>query len=347
MKKTLAFVLICMCMLLAGCKDSDSKEDREIVINSRVNCTVTVPKSDENRKMEVFWQTSFYQTYINKELYPVLDDRNFTYTVGEDAELTGDNVELLNGATINISQYDMSELVDEYYYYRLADAYYQGYMGGNEPVNSEVQDKITDIVSKYVDKAKVVSVNFVVDSCFDRDVKVESLYIPELDFEFLMDNLRIETVEIPNDVKVSYIDEVVDSASWGGMFADSHIAKYNFYPIMGTVVANIGKISVESANTCCEVITAENHKRYEQTDVLYAPIYTKQKESDYKKDSTIELEYYYAFADKLVENSDTTIASLIVKTELSDGGQIWCFVYPQSIIQGEFLLLDIVDEEMK
>lgn len=347
MKKIIAFILICMSMLLAGCRDSNVDADREIVINSRVNCTITVPKSDENRKMEVFWQESFYQTYVNKEMYQILDGREFTYTVGEDAELTGDNVELLHGATINISQYDMNELIYDNYYSDLANTYYQGYMGGNEPVDSELQEKITNIASKYVDKTKVVVANLVVDGCFDKDVKVESLYIPELDFEFPMDKLLIETVEVPDDVEVSYIDEVIELNSGGGMFADSHIAKYNFYPIDGIALADISKISVESANTCCEVINADNHKRYEEADALSVSIYTKQKETDYKKDSAVELEYYYAFVDKLVENSDTTIASLIVKTELADGRQVWSFEYQPSVIRGEFLLLDIVDEEMK
>ncbi|MBP3326940.1 MAG: hypothetical protein J6L77_11040 [Coprococcus sp.] len=347
MKKIIAFILICVSMLLAGCKDSNADIDREIVINSRVNCTITVPKSDENRKMEVFWQLDFYQIYVNKELYPALEGKSLTYRVGEDAELTGDNVEQLHGATINISQYDMSEMANDNYFSDLADEYYQEYMDGKEPADSKLQKRITDIISKCIDKAKVVSVNFVVDGCFDRDVKVKSLYIPELGFDFPMDDLRIETIEIPDNVEFSYIDEVVDSASWGGMVAGNHIAKYNFYSIDGTALADISKISVESANTCCEVITAENHKKYEEADALSVPIYVKQKETDYKKDSTVNLEYCYAFANKLVENSDTTIASLIVKTELADGRQIWSFEYPLSLVWDRYLLLDIVDEEMK
>lgn len=347
MKKIFAIMLICMSMLLAGCKGSNADNDKEIVINSRVNCTITVPKSDENRKMEVFWQASFYQTYVNKEMYQALDGRELTYTVGDNAELTGDNVELLNGASVYITQCDMKELIYDNYYNDLANTYYQIYMGGNEPVDSELQEEITDIASKYVDKAKVVVANLVVSGCFDKDVKVEELYIPELGFTFPMDNLSIETIEIPDDVEVSYIDDVIELNSGGGMFADSHIAKYNFYPIDGTALADISKISVESANTCCEVINAENHKKYEQADALSMPIYTKQKETDYKKDSAINLEYYYAFADKLVENSDTTMASLIVKTEQADGRQVWSFEYQPSVIRGEFLLLDIVDEEMK
>lgn len=52
-----------------------------------------------------------------------------------------------------------------------------------------------------------------------------------------MDKLLIETVEVPDDVEVSYIDEVIELNSGGGMFADSHIAKYNFYPIDGIALA--------------------------------------------------------------------------------------------------------------
>lgn len=345
-KFTVILICICMCIILISCKESDSKSDREIVINSRVNCTITVPKSDENREIEVFWQASFYQLYVNKEMYQALDGRLFTYTVGETAELTGENVELLNGSTVYITLYDMSELADEYYYSSLANAYYQGYMGENKLADSDLTEKITDIVGKYVDNARVVAVNFVADGfCFDKNVKVESLYIPELDFNFSMVNLSVDTVEIPDDVEVS--DEIIDSSSFGGMFADSHIAKYNFLPINGTATEDIAKIWVESANTCCEVITEENHTKYEATDVIYGSIYTEQKETDYKKGSTVGLEYTYAFEDNLVDNSDTTIASLIVKTELADGRQVWSFVYQPSVILGEYLFLDVVDEEIE
>lgn len=347
MKKIFTFILICICIMLAGCnnKDNDTSSGKELVINSKVNCTITVPKSDENREIEVLWQVSFYQTYANKEMYQALDDRVFTYTVGEDAELIGENVELLNGAIVYISQFNMSELADEYYYSNLANAYYQVYMGGNEPVDSKLQEEIKDIVAKYVDNTKVVSANLVVGGTFEKDVKVESLYIPELEFNFPIENLSIETVEIPDDVEIS--DEIIDSSSGGGMYADSHIAKYNFLPINGTAMEDINRISVESANSYCEVLTEENYKKYEETDVIYGSIYTKQKETDYKKGSNIGLEYTYAFEDSIVDNSDTTIASLIVKTELADGRQVWSFVYQPSVILGEYLFLDVVDEEIE
>ncbi len=345
MKKIVTFICIGMCMLLAGCRESDTKTDREIVINSKVNCTITVPKSDENRDIEVFWQTMFYQTYVNKDMYPALDDIQLEYTVGENAELTGENVDLLNGAIVYITQTDMSELADEYYYSRLANAYYQGYMGGTELVDSALLEKITDIVEQYVDNAKVVSVHLVVDACFDKNVRVESLHIPELGFDFRMDNLSIETIEIPDDVEIS--DEIIDLASFDRIYADSHIAKYNYISIDGTATEDIKTISVESANSCCEVITEENHTRYEEEDVLYGSIYTKQKETDYKKDSTVALEYTYAFENGLVDNSDTTMASLIVKTDLADGRQVWSFVYQPSFVQGEYLFLDVVDEEIE
>lgn len=62
----------------------------------------------------------------------------------------------------------MNELIYDNYYSDLANTYYQGYMGGNEPVDSELQEKITNIASKYVDKTKVVVANLVVDGCFDQ-----------------------------------------------------------------------------------------------------------------------------------------------------------------------------------
>ena len=315
-------LIIMSIVVLGGC--AEKAQVPEYTIDSRVNYFITVPDNKEN-----WFGLSFYRLFNGEDDYSeILETYNNEFTVGEDAVLVGDNVELLNGATIRVTQIDFEK--SENYCHNLAVLYNR--KSGSEDKNAgklkKLEDKIEVYVDKYSANAKILGMSINYLGNITDNVRIEQLQIPSLNITYDFDNFEIDTINVPEGIVVN--EEIaIDHKMTGGLNAGAAAGGSGTKFIEGKALKGIKSLNVSSAN-----------RYYYMADESL--------ERSFKEGDEINLEYNYYIDENLIdcEQSDALAASMITKIVTADGAEIWEFEYPASVVTGPFLLKALVFKEL-
>lgn len=352
-RRTVLMAAICaMTVLVTGCSNGKKVSEGQ-GFTAKGNYVYTVPKSTDSNKYSVDINASFYQLVYGDEGYDegAYDSAYDTdYEVGDDIEISGDNVEQLDGASVEVSVYDFEDDLSDDYYDNLSEAYNEKY---SEDISAKECKKI---INKYKKDLKILRVTLSFSGCIYDDVSIDEIENPDDGQWISVDNFKIEAMDIPDDVKVdegalTYLSDFGDSI-------DGQASKYCQLILNADVTADIDSLEVVSANDLCAVINDDNIDSYRALDEDFE--YVENDKNSYKKGDEIKDEYTYAFDDSLigdntdtasnddsfVSNNATLVASIIVKTKLADGTENWDFFYPQEITEPHYLAVNLIHMQL-
>ena len=341
MKKSLLVILLSG-LFLTGCSQ---KQAESILFDSNVNCTISVPRSDD-REIPVEFQVPFCQLYSGDDMYSEFLADGSDLVVGEDVILSGKNVECLNGAEVLLSQYSFSECIKDNYYEKLSASYGTTYLGMDylSATDAGFVKKVKKMVSPYEKNAFIVSALLQFSGCISDDVVIEKLTIPDMEFEYDFKHFTIETFDVPGDVKTAYDEEVIDWTSNGGLLVGSVLEPSGYALIGGVSNVDIKGMSIESSNEVCTVVNKDNYLNYADISEDFAGICEAQKLEGYKAGEEIDLEFDYVFSefDQELIDADVVMASLIVKIQDESDNMYWDYLYEVNASDGPFLMMKLL-----
>ncbi len=318
-------------------------------IDSTVDYLINVPKSNEQNQYEIFFNAPFYRVCLgdDKDMEMLLE--RDSYEIGEEVQLTGENVEMLNGTDVMIHAMRLKDCIDyDDYCFRMA--YYYGIKnlnkGYEDAVDDDVLESIREIISNINDDYILVTVNINFNGCIYDNIEIKNIEIPSLGFQFDFKNFLISTFEFTGGDIEDADNAVVDyNAGLGGLFADAALSDIGYVEIAGDVKKDIESISVKPLNDAITVITAENYSVFADLEDTYGILYEKRPEG-YEKGSVISEKYSYVCNDT-EDYADAKMSNILVSYNLKDGTVFNKFVYQPRVVDGPYLISRIVDEYMK
>lgn len=346
MKKlaVLALAALIIFSSLAGCAKA---APADFLIDSKNYFEIGVPYNSK-----VWFQAPWYR--ISGHAY-ITDQSmiNHTYTVGEDAELMGVNVDQLQGASISVHEYDLNEYASAGYYKNIALQFYllQGVtpernLAGD--VRSRDVAKVRNALKGYVANAKILSCNLSFDGAITKDIQIDSLRIASLGYEVSFDSFHITPLAIPEDRTDTIYSDYV-SGGWGGTLAGPSMSQSGYCFVEGTAKTAIRDIRVEAVNDSCIIVSKDNYTDYTAyCDSFSEYTVNGQKTGPFKKNDQIYLEYDYLYLGKTPEEFkqyDSMVACLRYIVTLEDGTELNSYVYQTTIRDPEYGLVHLLLNE--
>jgi len=320
MRKRGIIIIGLIFLILGGCGRDKAPE---YVVDSKTNYHITVPYNEKD-----WFSVSVYRIYNGEEDYSTKLKAKDKFTVGTDAVLTGENMDVLNGMEVVVSQMDFVEPED--YLDNLAHLYGQEYgeLDEDGEVNTSIKSKLRKNIDKYSKNAKVLCIIVSYWGELTENVKIEQLSIPELNLTFDFDSFEIETIEVPDGVQVSEEGIIDYYSAQSGFFMTIGRSGSAYKPILGKALTDIKSLTVESANYDCIMV--------EET------------EYSFRENEEIQVDFSYLYNDSYIdwENSDGVVASLITKIVTEDGREVWEFHQQPSYVAPEYLLQEMIFEEI-
>lgn len=309
-------VLLISCVVVfcfTGCSGTVKNYQKDSV----VQYSLTIPETDTEKSMKFSFSLPLFKI-CSKEF--IAADINEEYVVGDTAIIYGDNVEQLDGMSLYIIQDKLSNVVEDKasFYQELKEVY--NWKNETDIKNKDVEESL----KPYLDSCYLVSCNMCFDGHIDKNVKVESIEIPDLGYRFNLDEFRLNLCDINiKDIKLDD-GQLIDYTSYNGCFVDSKMHNMGFFNLEGDALVDIDDIQLISLNGECKVTYSE------------AVDYTDQFKLSAKKGDSIEEQLYYRF-ENLSPDTDATVASLVLQTR--KGSQTyWRLRYQPTYIDGKFLL---------
>lgn len=351
-KKISLFMLIAIA-LLTGCSTGAYNyteiKEKYNCIDSVVDYSIHVPKSTEQNEYKVFFNAPFYRVCIGDDNdMETLLERD-SYEIGEEVQLIGENVEMLNGTDVTIHATRLKDCINyDDYCFRMA--YYYGIQnlnkGYEEAVDDDVLGSFRKIISNINDDYILITVNINFNGCIYDNIKIENIDIPSLGFQFDFGNFSISTFDFADGDIEDSDNAVIDySEGLGGIFADAALSNIGYVEIAGDVKKDIESISVKSLDDAVTVITADNYSMYTELMDTYGILYEKHPEG-LEKGSAISEKYSYVCND-IEDQADAKMSNILVRYSLKDGRVFNKFVYQPRVVDGPYLLSKVVDECMK
>lgn len=351
-KKISLFMLIAI-VLLTGCSTGGYNyteiKEKYNCIDSVVDYSIHVPKSTKQNEYKVFFNAPFYRVCIGDDNDMEMLLERDSYEIGEEVQLIGENVEMLNGTEVTIHATRLKDCINyDDYCFRMA--YYYGIQnlnkGYEEAVDDEVLRSFRKIISNINDDYILITVNINFNGCIYDNIKIENIDIPSLGFQFDFRNFLISTFDFADGDIEDSDNAVIDySAGLGGIFADAALSNIGYVEIAGDVKKDIESISVKSLDDAVTVITADNYSMYTELMDTYGILYEKHPER-LEKGSAISEEYSYVCND-IEDEADAKMSNILVRYSLKDGTVFNKFVYQPRVVDGPYLLSKVVDECMK
>ena len=346
MKKlaVLAMVTLAILSSLTGCAKPASAD---FLIDSKNYFEIGVPNGSE-----VLFQAPWYR--ISTQDY--MDDPDIIskdFTVGQDAELIGTNVDQLNGARISVDEKDLSEYVGTGYYKNIALQFYllQGVtpernLAGD--VRSRDVAKVRNALKGYVANAKILSFNLSFDGEITKEVRVDSIEIPSIHYQAAFDSFHVTPLAIPEDRTDTIYSEYV-SGGWGGTLVGPSMSQSGYCFVEGTAKTDIRDIHVEAVNDSCIIVNKDNYTDYTAySDGFSEYTVNGQKTGPFNKNDQIYLEYDYLYLGKTPEEFkqyDSLVACLRYIVTLEDGTELNSYTYQTSIREPEYALVHLLLNE--
>lgn len=351
MKKHMTVLLLCTAMVISvtGCGTSTGEVEQEYF--SRVNYTYNIPcKEGESNEFHI--SAPFYKVYMGDDRYSdILGNDTLEYKIGIDVNLIGKNTEKIEGGSVDVAQFKLSDLVDKgAYVNELTRLEHTVYGIWNEE-NAFDTEKIRSIVNGFYSDTYVMSFTMSCEGQIDDDIEISKMEIKELGLEYSFDNFKLCSYKVPKDVilEPSLDDDempISHNVGFDGMITCTELSGPYSCFMEGTANEDISKLTVQSILDGCEVINEDNYKKYEEYSKEYVGLYKEQKEENYKKGEKIDLSYDYIFDKEETEGYDAVMANLLLKIETAAGREVWCFGEQLSIVTGEYLLFPMVHEEL-
>ena len=260
--------------------------------------------------------------------------------------MTGENVEMLNGAIVTMNKMKLLDCIDyDDYCQRMAYHFGIEYLdkGLEEDIDAEVLESIQEIVSNVGDDYTVISVGISFYGCIYNDVVIDSLRIESLGFEFEFEDFSISTIDFEDGMIEDDNNIVIDyTAGSAGMFVDAALSNMGYIEIIGDVKRNIENIEVSSLDDDITIITADNYSEYKELEEIYGPLY-ENNPIKYEKDETISATYTY-IRNASVDGVDAKMSNIFIGYTVEDGTTIGKFVYQPTIVDGSYLIMEMLAE---
>ena len=343
------FTGLLLVFLLTGCGTPKAKE---VNVVSKVDCRITVP-IDEEKQVPVYFYIPFYYLYTGTDCYSDKLASQHVFEIGKDAELTGNNVELLRGGTVTVSQVSFGEEIgegpdEESYYSKLAQ-HYAACFDGHDSDDEKLKEQVREIAERYTKDGKILSFQLAFQGEVKENVSVQSLKIPALNgIEISFDQLSIETAALPENVDIVSSEGVFEYTSFGGASYGAVIAKVEPTFVGGKVLKDLAGIQLVSLNDVCEVVTQDNKTRYADLEPAYGA-FAVPVPAGYTAGNSVELDYTFVMKDEqaALDLQDVRMASFARVFELENGEVYWSLAYEPIVRDSSFLLLHVIDSELR
>jgi hypothetical protein len=343
MKKRTVLILAVLMILssLIGCAKPAPKD---FLIDSKNYFEIGVPYNSK-----VWFQAPWYR--VSTQDY--LEDSGFNarmFTVGQDAELIGTNVDQLNGATITVSERNLKDQINAYYY---RDVFLElNHLQGTKPTrNQEGNLRLQDIAKVWyalngcAQKAKVLSFNLGFYGEITKDVQIDSIRINSIHYQAAFQSFHITSLAIP-DNQSGLIYEQLDSGSFGGVNLYSSMSQAGYCFLEGVAKAAIRDIQVEGINDSCIVLDKTNYSDFvKYSDNFFEQTINGRDSGPFAKGDEINLKYDYVYLGKAPEEFkqyDSAIASLRYIVTLEDGTELNSYTYQSSVRAPEYVLVRLL-----
>jgi len=346
MRKIVVFVLVVLLALtsLFGCAKA---APADFLIDSKNYFEIGVPYNSKVWFQAQWYRISTHEYFVDHSM------PNRTYTVGQDAELTGVNVEQLQGATISVQEHDLSEYVNAGYYRNILLEL--NHLQGTTPELNLTGDfrirdvaKVRNALKGYVANAKILSCNFVFYGEITKEVQVDSLRIASINYEVSFDSFRITPLAIPKNQTEEVYGKYISNGG-GGTLVGPSMSQFGYCFVEGTSKSAIRNIQVEAVNDSCIVLDKTNYKEY----TTYYDGFSEQTTNGrvtgpFAKGDEIYLEYDYVYLGKTPEEFkqyDSAVACLRYIVTLEDGTELSSYQYQTSIRAPEYGLVHLLLNE--
>lgn len=333
---------ICLSLFNVGCATSYNED---YSIDAKPYFNIEVPKDSK-----IFFQLPWYR--VSAVDYTKNGKLKDNYIVGDNVKLRGQNVDQLNGAKIYIVQSNLKDNIsDNYYKSLLLEEDYMFDTGNYKVVNDEFvypnQDEINEakrIMGPYVATAKILSFNLVFYDIITEPVRVDSMSIDSLGYNFNFDTFNINPTHLPAD-QSEEINDIITEFNAGGLLAGPSLTTDGYYFIQGTANTEIKEITNKSLNSTCEVVNEENVSDYEDFEKQNGILFIDQKTTDLEKGDEINLEFNYMYEGidtKEFRKYDSAVASIANIITLDDGTQYYNYIYQPSLRSAEYNLVHLL-----
>ncbi len=346
MKKlaVLALAVLVIFSSLTGCA---KPAPVEFQIDSKNYFEIGVPSGSN-----VFFQAEWYRV----STHDYVQDPHFNawlYTVGQEAELTGVNTDQLEGATIYIREYELSEYAHgEYYrniFRQLSD------LQGTTPEKNFFGDlrmrdvaKVRNALKGYVANGKILFCNFAFDGTITKDVRIDTLKIASIDYEVAFDSFHITPLAIPKDQTEAVFGTYI-KYGWGGALGDSGMSQLDYCAIKGITKSFIHEIRLEAVNDSCIVLDDSNYKEYAAFCGDYNDsTMDSRRTGPFGNDEQFYIEFAYLNFGKAreeFEKYDAMVSCLRYVIALEDGTELNSYLYQSSIRAPEYKLVTLLLNE--
>ncbi len=342
MKRKLISIMFALFIVISGC----STNNENCVIDSKTCLNISVPKG-----LEATFQVHWYR--LSEDNYNVNNEFNHDFIVGDNVELIGENVEQLKGASIMLSQTNLSDMISDEYYTTLLleeDHTYDGNkykLINNEfiyPSDEEIK-KTRELLAPYISSTKIIQCSLYFNGTINDRVTVRNIEISDIGFSFDFDTFNISPSDLPSD-QTGEIIRLMDFSSYGALLSGPSMSEIGYYFVEGSALDDIKEISLLSLNEYCTVVTNKNHGDYEsyerQNDTT---LYREQKTTNFIAGDKISIEFDFLFDGvKDIKKYDSTIACFANVFTKSDGTKLYSYVYETSMRDPQYALVHLLHD---
>jgi hypothetical protein len=344
MKKKILLIVIVLMSLFSfnGC----AANINDFVVNAKTYFDIGVPNNSK-----IFFQAPWFR--ISATDYNKSNLLAGTFTVGDNVKLSGENVSQLDGAKINLTQFDLKDIGNsEYYKALLMEEDYMFNTNKYRIIDNQFvypdEDEIKQterLLEPYVTTAKILACNFVFYGSIDKPIRVDSIEISSLNFKFDFNTFKITPYDLPEDQTIE-VNSVIDSYNGGGLLAGPSLSEAGYYFIEGKAKENIKEITNMSLINSCQVVNKDNHGEYEEYENKHnTSLYIEQKTTNFQKGDEINIEFNYLFEGidpEEFKKYDSTMASIANVFILDDGSKLYNYIYQPSMRSAEYGLVHIL-----
>ncbi|MBQ6288549.1 MAG: hypothetical protein IJK71_04830 [Clostridia bacterium] len=335
----IALVCLCISFLLS----SALGEAVEFYYQAQSSYKITVPFS-ETEQFPFFVDVPITIIYAGEDKYSDLLYAKSDYTIGNDVILHGENIEMLTGNKIQVSQQKLSDYnLDDHYYDVLTAKYCEQELHNvDKKTLHDNKNKIRQWISSYADKSYILMIDMYIYKGVTEDIRIDSMDLPELNISLRFDDMAIETMDIPNDVIVDNMESVIDFTSANGILKCNTICKSGFTFIDGDAIVGLKQICMESANDVSVVVNADNYAEY--AELLGNEGYEEQKKTNIQPGESFSLCFEYILSEKEEElyDKDSILMSYIVKAVDDKGQEHWTFGYNAYMLDPAYLIYRVM-----
>jgi hypothetical protein len=343
MKRIIAALIILILLLLCSCTPEDKPFSPAIHLDSRVFFNLAVPLNTD-----ISFQLVWYR--IRSKITDDLEDAQ--WTVGNEAELQGENTDQMDGATVTVTRRNLQDLVDESYYQTILME--ENYVYGTHQLNDEKQRPVMpshaaiqlaqQLLKNYIENGEVLIFSLSFDGFISCEVNVDRIEIKAIQYTVLFDHFKIApAARQPSSMIIP--DRIFHPAASGSILVGPSLSKCGYCFIEGEALQDIKEIRILSLNDACTIVSRDNYLEYERLCETKFDI--TQKMTDFQADSPISIECDYVMnndGETPIKMFDVAVASLATEFILPNDQQVYSYLYQTSMRAPEYALVHVLHD---